>query len=589
MWLLVLAVLGMVACGDASQREQTSEPSLDLPVLLIGVDGLEWDVLLPLLHQGRLPALARLMKSGVYGRLETFSPTLSPVIWTSVATGKVPRKHGILHMITPSGPAGSLRLYDSRDRRTKALWNIFSDAGRTVHVIGWWLTFPTEKVRGSMVAQTNTELQVDTVAAARRALGVWKGGLVRGQAGQVHPSRLQHRVMEIVDEVVAELPRSQAEIFGEAPSPRSPLESELVENSLWALRADQIYFSVATKLLAPGDEFDLLMLYFGGTDVVSHRFWRYLHPEQFKHPPSAREIQEFSGVIPRYYERVDLFLGKLMAHLARDANVFVVSDHGMQATNRAQVFRPDLPAEAANSGGHDDPLPGVLIAAGKQLRRSSGELPRTASALPVLGNVLDLAPTILLLKGLPIGRDMDGRVLAEVLVDGFLEAHSPTYIDTHDTAAWRKARAIEPMQPDILTDRERALAQAADSWMALNNVAWTLATCPDASIRDGERAVVLAERASRIMQDGDSEFLDTLAAAYAEAGRFPEAVTTITQAAQIAADAGQREGIVRFEQRRELYQAGRPLRVAGSCPRRGLPAAAERERIEQLRALGYLD
>ncbi len=145
------------------------------------------------------------------------------------------------------------------------------------------------------------------------------------------------------------------------------------------------------------------------------------------------------------------------------------------------------------------------------------------------------------------------------------------------------------MEPDILTGRERALAQAADSWMALNNVAWMLATCPDASIRDGERAVVLAERASQIMQDGDSEFLDTLAAAYAEAGRFPEAVTTITRAAQIAADAGQREGVVRFEQRRELYQAGRPLRVAGSCPRRALPSAAERERIEQLRALGYLD
>ena len=41
------------------------------------------------------------------------------------------------------------------------------------------------------------------------------------------------------------------------------------------------------------------MLYFGGTDVVGHRFWRYLQPERFEHPPSAREIEELSGVIPR--------------------------------------------------------------------------------------------------------------------------------------------------------------------------------------------------------------------------------------------------------------------------------------------------
>ena len=73
------------------------DPVPTAPILLIGVDGLEWSVLAPMIRHGELPHLRSLMERGTYGKLETLQPTVSPVIWTTIATGKRPEHHGILH------------------------------------------------------------------------------------------------------------------------------------------------------------------------------------------------------------------------------------------------------------------------------------------------------------------------------------------------------------------------------------------------------------------------------------------------------------------------------------------------------------
>ena len=125
------------------------------PLLVIGVDGLEWNVILTMLRDGSLPNLARLMRQGVYGRLNTLLNPESPIVWTSVATGKIPAKHGIV-AFTRRDEKGNRQLYSNGDRKTKALWNILSDYRQRVAVIGWWMTFPVEEINGIMVAQTNT-------------------------------------------------------------------------------------------------------------------------------------------------------------------------------------------------------------------------------------------------------------------------------------------------------------------------------------------------------------------------------------------------------------------------------------------------
>ncbi len=95
---------------------------------------------------------------------------------------------------------------------------------------------------------------------------------------------------------------------------------------------------------------------------------------------------------------------------------------------------------------------------------------------------------------------------------------------------------------------------------ALNNLAWVLATSPDDGLRDGAEAVRLAERACELSQNGQPMYFGTLAAAYAEAGRFPEAVATAEKAEQLANDAGLTAVAAKNRQLLELYRAGKPYR-----------------------------
>lgn len=98
----------------------------------------------------------------------------------------------------------------------------------------------------------------------------------------------------------------------------------------------------------------------------------------------------------------------------------------------------------------------------------------------------------------------------------------------------------------------------------LGQTAWLLATCPEASVRNGVEAVRLAERAVRVSGGQDPAILDTLAAAYAEAGRFPEAVETARRALALAT-ATQPHAQPLAEEikaRIALYEAGTPFREA---------------------------
>ena len=66
-----------------------------MKVFVLGLDGATWDVLKPLAEQGSLPTLARLMKAGASGTLNSIFPPLSPVAWTGIMTGKNSGKHGV--------------------------------------------------------------------------------------------------------------------------------------------------------------------------------------------------------------------------------------------------------------------------------------------------------------------------------------------------------------------------------------------------------------------------------------------------------------------------------------------------------------
>src|SRR5437764_4148791 len=121
-------------------------------VLLIGWDAADWKVIQPLLDAGQMPNLARLMAGGVHGNLATIYPVLSPMLWTSVATGKRAYKHGI-HGFTEPLPDGSgVRPITVLSRKTKAVWNILNQTGHRSIVVAWWPSHPAEPLNGVMVS-----------------------------------------------------------------------------------------------------------------------------------------------------------------------------------------------------------------------------------------------------------------------------------------------------------------------------------------------------------------------------------------------------------------------------------------------------
>jgi len=121
-------------------------------LLLIGWDAADWKVIQPLLDSGQMPNLARLIAGGVHGNLATIYPALSPMLWTSIATGKRPYKHGI-HGFTEPLPDGSgVRPITLLSRKTKAVWNILNQTGHRSLVVGWWPSHPAEPLNGVMVS-----------------------------------------------------------------------------------------------------------------------------------------------------------------------------------------------------------------------------------------------------------------------------------------------------------------------------------------------------------------------------------------------------------------------------------------------------
>jgi hypothetical protein len=119
---------------------------------------------------------------------------------------------------------------------------------------------------------------------------------------------------------------------------------------------------------------------------------------------------------------------------------------------------------------------------------------------------------------------------------------------------------------DTLALFERSIATTEDNWVAMNNVAWLLATCPNSDVRDGMRAVRIAEGAVALTSRRNRDLLDTLAAAYAEAGRFDQAINSMREAVELAAEAGSSGTARRFRRTLQQYERREPMRARRGCP-----------------------
>lgn len=433
-----------------SPAAQPGPSSIPKPLVVIGVDGLEWRLALEMMRNQALPEIGGLMRDGGFARLTTLEPAVSPPIWTSMATGVTPDRHGISGFVRPGlrGPSGSPLLFTNRERRVKAIWNIASDAGLRSCVVGYWMTFPVEEIAGVMVAQTGTPPgeTLDAPDEHATTAPTRKGGLVPGKSGQVHPPELEGHVFALAEAAKQTASEREVEIFGDTSEWPTSMK-RLVEHSRWSLAADSAYQRIALDLLGDPNRCDLLLVYLGIPDVLGHRFWRWTYPGDFANSPSDEEVARYGNVLRKAYRQVDAFVGAMRRAAGKNATVVVASDHGMGP------FRPksrvDLSRDGGSlirTGGHSARRDSMVVAAGPGIARQADS--STNTAVPRLtdirrsGSILDTTPTLLALLGIPSGADMDGQPLTALLDPAFLIANPPQSIPSHTPAEWASSRKL---------------------------------------------------------------------------------------------------------------------------------------------------
>jgi hypothetical protein len=426
---VLLVLLAAAGCGES--RAPTAFPVAR--VLVVGMDGLEWSVVRPLLADGRLPHLQSLMERGSFGYLASMKPTLSPVVWTTIATGKLMEDHRVTNFLD-----GKQRVFTSGRRHGRALWNIADQYGLSSNVFGWFVTWPAEHVRGLMVSGSSASAQLDAN---------WKPALLPGVPGQVWPEELTAPVLALA-ESAGSLPNVQRlardKVFGDVPQElMDPLQRKVFQQTLWSLLSDETYFEIARQYIRERPA-DLNLVYLGGTDVVGHRYWREYRPEGFAWADGAELDRHMAAVIPNYYVWMDEMLGELVAAAGPQTAVFVISDHGMHGVAQDA---PDL--VNGMTGHHLDAPPGVIVAAGPGILKQGGFAAFLKNgALPTHGSVVDVAPTLLALLGIPVGKDMRGRAWAPLLAPGPARdnAQLPP-VASHDEG-FREA-ALDEMPPEM--------------------------------------------------------------------------------------------------------------------------------------------
>ncbi len=268
-----------------------------MKVLVIGLDGVTFDLLGPWIEAGELPNLQRLMQQGAWGRLRTTLPPISSSSWSSFLTGVNPGKHGLVDFVFPGEDSYKVSMINAASRRTRALWHWLNGAGYTVGLLGVPTTYPPEPVDGFMVS----------------------GFLAPGPHSEwAYPASLK-----------AEL-RAELGEFLLSPNERYRSTPHL-DRFLADLTASVENRTQAARYLMRTKPWDLFAVVYWDTDMVQHETWRLLDPNHPRH--DAAEAEAYRESILAFHRKVDADVGRLLDEIDAETLVIVMSDHGFGAVH----------------------------------------------------------------------------------------------------------------------------------------------------------------------------------------------------------------------------------------------------------------
>lgn len=468
-------------------------------VLLIGWDAADWEVIDQLLEQGKMPSLKGLIEKGVSGRLSTYDPPVSPMLWTSIATGKYPEKHGVLGFVEPSPDGKGLRPLLSTSRKVKAIWNILNQKGYRSNVVGWWPSHPAEPINGAMVS--NFYQMVTETDPSK-----WKM-----DEGTVHPAEIGE-TLESLRVHPAEL--TFAHLFPFVPH-LYMVDQEKDKNLdvVAKLISHGSCIQNAVTWLMENRDWDFTAVYFDMIDHFSHLGMRYRPP--YRDGINKEMFEKYSGVVDAAYMLQDMMLENKLKLIDENTMVMLISDHGFHSDNLRPMY---YPKEPAGPTFEHSPF-GIFCMSGPGIKKNE----------KIYGaSVMDITPTILTYLGLPVGKDMDGKPLVQC----FEEKSIPPYIESWENLnegesgmhpkdkrsdAWAETVAMKQLidlgyieKPEGKTEVQVENARKETLYYLARNHMFN---------RDHEKAVVILED---ISSGGNERYLLLLAQCYLELRKLTE-------------------------------------------------------------------
>ncbi len=465
---LVLGVLGASAVallprsGTGSTPPAIAMPANAPPLCLIGLDGADWSLIERLFARGELPHLRELREQAAWGPLRTVKPTHSPLLWSTMATGRGPEDHRIdayrmvrfpgLHRDFADldkpwgyGLAGLYRLLrqwgivfqttiTSADRRVLAYWNLATRAGGRIAVLNWWASWPAESVNGFVVSE---RIHFARLIARR---------MPTATEHLTYPPELYREIEPLLvspEEVTLEDARRFMDVTAEefeemkTTSYRHHVLKSEFKYMYSMFETNRRLARFLLRRAPPDGQPADFFLYFRLPDLSSHAALKYSELVDDHIDATPEEIAKFGRVVTEAYRHVDRAVGELVAEFG-EGNVLIVSDHG---------FELESSEGRAPRYAHEGAPAGIFLGVGPAFR------PGRVDGL----SIYEVFPTLAYLKGLPIAEDLDGRVALEALRPEHVARHPVRHVATYGTKEALDTEVAASPADKTMIDRLRAL------------------------------------------------------------------------------------------------------------------------------------
>jgi len=364
-------------------------------VVVIGVNGMELDVIRPLLLKGAMPNLEHVINNGAYGKLRTVSAPNCPRVYSTIFTSTDPDEHGVTGFLVGGITANTNML------KQEPIWSVLSRNDVTVGMANVPATFPVMPVNGYMISGMLTRGKncEDGVLCAPKLSDVTGGDAV-------YPRTLQPELLKNVGDFYIDCERMPG------ASDLKGREKEVIDK--W-LDKVQVIRDEQTKLfdyLLTKHPTDFTMLGQSCEDRTGH--WLYpIAPYNVGYNASINSVRV--EAFPDQYIAFDKVLGSILKHVDDNTYVIILSDHGIKPLREFENKDPHAhmdhekttPVIAKHDFADGDDVPGSFFAMGPGIKHNSRLMGFEAS-------VYDITPTILHIYGIEQPKQMHGRVLSEI-------------------------------------------------------------------------------------------------------------------------------------------------------------------------------